>query len=227
MGLMIKNLRVVPPGQKAFQLTIPLIEVSPGQISGVMGKSGSGKSTLLTALGGFLPYTTGQVRIEGEDRSAFPPEKRRLAYVFQKNTLFPHLSAERNISFPLEVAGKSAAVWRPEVKNWAERFGIAAIKDRRPHEISGGEAQRVALARALVSGFKVLLFDEPFSALDPRLRRDLRAEVAKVVNELKLSVLWVTHDLADLEIFSSVVVLENGNVSWQGAPSAMPQEKYF
>ena len=225
MSLKIRQLRAVQ--SSSFRLQVDELQVAPGEIVGVMGKSGSGKSTLLTALGGFLPQTSGQVEVDGEDRSLLPPERRRLAYVFQKNTLFPHLSLLRNVAFPLEVAGKKPAEWRGPVEGWLRRFGLLALKDRLPHEVSGGEAQRAALARALVSGFKVLLFDEPFSALDPKLRRELRTLVKEVVTENGLSALWVTHDLEDVSIFSRVVVLEAGQVAWTGPASDLPREKYF
>jgi len=223
VSLIIKNLEVAVG---AFTLKVPSLQVRPGEIAGLMGKSGSGKSTLLSALGGFLPGS-GELLIEGENRTHFYPERRRLAYVFQKNTLFPHLSVERNVAFPLEVAKQPREQWKPLVAQWLERFGIAALASRKPDEISGGEAQRVALARALVSGFKVVLFDEPFSALDPSLRRDLRTLVKTLVGETGLSVLWVTHDLDDVSLFSHVTVLEKGNVAWQGNATDLPKEKYF
>lgn len=225
MSLVLQNLRAQPSPD--FTLQIESLRVAPGEIVGVMGKSGSGKSTLLTALGGFLPEASGRVEIEGQDRSAFAPERRRLAYVFQKNTLFPHLTLEKNVAFPLEVAGKKVGEWRDPVQRWLDRFGLSALKDRLPHEVSGGEAQRAALARALVSGFQVLLFDEPFSALDPKLRRDLRALVKEVVAEKGLSGLWVTHDLEDVALFSRVLVLEGGRVAWTGPAAELPRDLYF
>ncbi len=222
MSLTVKNLEV---SVGSFSLRVPELTVGAGEITGVMGKSGSGKSTLLTALGGFAPHTGGEIWIEGENRAVAFPERRRLAYVFQKNSLFPHLSLERNVAFPLEVAGDPD--WRPKVHAWLDRLGLGELADRRPDEVSGGEAQRAALARALVSGFKVMLFDEPFSALDPKLRRDLRGVVQELVVAEKLSVLWVTHDLDDIAVMKNALVLEKGQVAWQGLAAALPRERYF
>ena len=224
MSLAVKNLEVKVG---TFFLRVPELTVGPGEIVGVMGKSGSGKSTLLSALGGFLPDTSGEIWIEGENRTAYFPERRRLAYVFQKNSLFPQLTLERNVAFPLEVAKVPANEWRPKVHEWLDRLGLGALAERRPDEVSGGEAQRTALARALVSGFKVMLFDEPFSALDPKLRRELRTVVKDLVTKEKLSALWVTHDVDDLAVMNRVVVLENGGVAWSGAASDLPRDRFF
>ncbi len=211
----------------SFALHIEELHVGPGEIVGLLGKSGSGKSTLLTALGGFIANTKGEYRIDGEDRSAFFPERRRLAYVFQKSSLFPHLTLERNVAFPMEIAGISRAKWRPRVRAWLDRLGLLGLAQRKPDALSGGEAQRGALARALVSGYKVVLLDEPFSALDPKLRRDLRVVVRELVHEEKLSVLWVTHDLEDAMVMDRVCILEKGKIVWSGKPAEIPREKYF
>ncbi len=224
MSLKVKNLNVP---LKSFQLEIPLLEIKKAEIVGVLGKSGSGKSTLLSALGGFVPLSSGEIEIEGEDRTSFFPEQRRLAYVFQKSALFPQLSVERNVAFPLVIQKKAKADYQPQVKHWMSRLGIGHLAERMPHEISGGEAQRVALARALVSGFGVALFDEPFSALDPALRRELRKTVKELIQETSLSVLWVTHDLADLELFSRVYVLDLGKIAWHGPANEVPKERFF
>lgn len=170
-------------------------EVPPG-VTALCGPSGSGKSSCLAAIAGLLSPARGRV-VLGEhvffDASRgvdIPPHRRGVGLVFQALALFPHLSAERNVAYGIpRVAARGGSA-----RAWLERMRVAHVADRRPTELSGGEAQRVALARALAAEPRVLLLDEPFSALDDELRRQLREEIMALVHELELPTILVTHD---------------------------------
>jgi ABC-type Fe3+/spermidine/putrescine transport system ATPase subunit len=198
----------------AFTIAVDSLAVAPGKIRAVMGKSGSGKTTLLHALAGFLPCRSGTISAGGVRVEKLPPEKRRMALVFQQGALFPHLSDFGNIEFPLRFQKVEAAERRRRVEEWLGRLGIADLAARLPHEISGGQAQRVALGRALITGFPVLLLDEPFSAVDSATRAQLRTVLRRLVTESNVAALLVTHDPEDARaVADGVVTLEAGRVS--------------
>ena len=207
-GLQIESL-VVELGK--FRLEIPSFTSNPGEVVSWRGPSGSGKSTLLNAVAGFLPLTSGSITLEGRRIDSLPPEKRRIALVFQRAALFPHLDVRENVEFGLRLQGIAAVERASRALEWLERFEIRELAARRPGEISEGQAQRVALARALAPGFSTLLLDEPFSALDPDLRVRLREIVREITHEKKLVTWMVTHHAEDAEAISdSIIFLESG-----------------
>jgi ABC-type Fe3+/spermidine/putrescine transport system ATPase subunit len=187
----------------------------------VIGPSGSGKSTLLKLLAGLLHPTAGAVLFDARDMGGVPTEKRDVGVVFQSYALFPHLTVRENIAFGLTTRRNRQP--RPEVeRRVAEAAGLLALEallDRRPAELSGGEQQRVAVARAIAPRPALLLLDEPLSALDARLRRTVRADLARLLAGLGTTVLYVTHDQEEaLLLADHLVVLDRGRVVQEGAP---------
>jgi len=187
----------------------------------LFGPSGAGKTQTLKMLAGIVKPDRGRVAIAGRvlyDAAArihLSPQSRRLAYVFQDYALFPHLSVRQNIAFALRSGwfNPSARVAHPAVDRWIEAFHLQGVAGHHPHQISGGQRQRVALARALVNEPTALLLDEPFAALDQRLRRSLRDELKDLQAGLQLPMLLITHDDDDLQALADEVVhLEAGRV---------------
>ncbi|MBM3270801.1 MAG: ATP-binding cassette domain-containing protein [Candidatus Sericytochromatia bacterium] len=200
------------------------IRVPPG-ITVLFGPSGSGKTTCLVTLAGLLRPTRGRIALGGQVffdsdlGTDVPPERRRVGLVFQSLALFPHLSAEANVAYGLP-AGLSGAARRDRARHWLERIRVPHLAQRKPASFSGGEAQRVALARALASEPRVLLLDEPFSALDLELRLELAEEVQAIVTELGLPALLVTHDREDARrLGRRLILLSAGRVVSEGVPA--------
>jgi ABC-type sulfate/molybdate transport systems ATPase subunit len=188
---------VLVPGRLEAAFTAP-----PG-ITVLFGPSGAGKSTCLSVIAGLLAPKRGRITLGSELLSALPAHRRRVALVFQSLALFPHMSALENVAYGA----------RSEPERWLERMHVSHVSARRPAQLSGGEAQRVALARALASDPRVLLLDEPFSALDSALRAQLSGELKAVVAELQIPTLLVTHDRADAAALGErTVTLEHGRV---------------
>jgi putative spermidine/putrescine transport system ATP-binding protein len=197
------------------------LDLRSGCTTVVIGPSGSGKSTLLRLLAGLLHPATGAVLFDGRDMAGVPTEKRDVGVVFQSYALFPHLTVRQNIAFGLTTARNRRP--RAEVdRRVAEAAALLALEtllDRRPTELSGGEQQRVAVARALAPRPALLLFDEPLSALDARLRRTVRADLARLLGSLGTTVLYVTHDQEEaLLLADHLVVLNGGQVVQEGPP---------
>ncbi len=187
----------------------------------VIGPSGSGKSTLLRLLAGLLHPTAGAVLFDDRDMGGVPTEKRDVGVVFQSYALFPHLTVRANIAFGLTTRRNRQP--KPEVdRRVGEAAGLLALEallDRRPAELSGGEQQRVAVARAIAPRPALLLLDEPLSALDARLRRTVRADLARLLAGLGTTVLYVTHDQEEAMLLADhLVVLDRGRVVQEGAP---------
>jgi molybdate transport system ATP-binding protein len=191
---------------RAFELAVAL--ETDGTLA-VVGPSGAGKSTLLRAVAG-LVQATGTVEVDGESWDGLPPERRSVGFVFQDYALFPHLSVRGNVAFGGEPDGV------------LERLGIAHLADARPRELSGGERQRVALARALARKPRVLLLDEPLSALDAHTRDTVRAELRATLRDLGLPALVVTHDFVDAAALADRVgVLVDGRLVQTGSPEEL------
>jgi len=170
------------------------LQVQAGETVAILGPSGSGKSTLLKIIAGLQRPDAGQVWCQGQDISAVPTHLRRFALMFQDFALFPHLSVQDNVAFSLVEQGMARGDARAQARDMLQRFGMHAHAQGRVWQLSGGEQQRVALARALISKPRVLMLDEPFSALDFELRAILRAEFAHHIAQTPMAVLWVTHD---------------------------------
>jgi len=208
------------PVLSGLSLTLP-----EGGITVVIGPSGSGKSTLLRLLAGLLAPASGAVLFDGQDVAAVPTERRDVGVVFQSYALFPHLTVAENVAFGLASArGRRSAGGPPEetarrVREAAALLAIEPLLGRRPAELSGGEQQRVALARAIAPRPALLLLDEPLSALDARLRRSVRAELAALLRRLATTVFYVTHDQEEAMLLADhLVVLDRGRVVQQGPP---------
>ena len=201
MFLKIENLTVEVSD---FSLNITGLEIEKGSYTVVLGPSGSGKSTLLETIAGFRKITSGKIYLEGKDITFLPPEERRIAVVFQDYLLFPHLNVFENIAFGLKKMTKLRI--DEEVKRIAEKLKIDHLLDKFPYALSGGEKQRVALARALVVKPKLLLLDEPFSALDPTTKERLRKLTQKVVKDYGITTLHVSHDFTDAENLADLVI---------------------
>ncbi|WP_281927240.1 ABC transporter ATP-binding protein [Roseibium album] len=188
-----------------------------GEFVSILGPSGCGKSTLLRAIAGFVPVKSGQISLNREDVTRQPPEDRDVGIVFQNYALFPTMSVFENIAFGLRVAGTGSRDIRAKVDAIAEVAGILDQLPKRPAELSGGQQQRVAIARSLIMGTKVLLFDEPLSNLDAKVRQTMRREIRRLQAELGFTALFVTHDQDEaLSMSDRIVVLNGGRVEQAG-----------
>jgi len=193
--------------------------IERGTLTTLLGPSGCGKTTLLRLIAGLESPTSGQVLIDGRDVTALGPAQRNVSMVFQSYALFPHLNVRDNVRYGLAVTGvaKDAAATRAGAA--MALVGLEGYEMRLPSELSGGQQQRVALARALVLEPSVLLFDEPLSNLDARLRRSMREEIRALQQRLGLTVAYVTHDQAEaLAVSDRIVVVEAGRIAQQGTP---------
>jgi molybdate transport system ATP-binding protein len=206
----------------SFALDVEL-EVESRSVLVVVGESGSGKTTLLRLLAGLAAPDEGRVEVDGRawfERASgrsLPPHQRPVGYVAQDYALFPHLTAAENVAFGLRAARVPARERRVRVAAVLERLGIGELADRRPRELSGGQQQRVAIARAVVLEPRLLLFDEPLSALDASSRRTIRRELHALLRELGATTLYVTHHPAEALSFGErIAVLEHGRVSQSG-----------
>ncbi len=198
------------------------LRVKMGETLALVGESGSGKTTLLRLAAGLEAPDAGEIRIAGKtvasDRVWIPPERRKIAMVFQDGALFPHLTVENNIAYG--VRGKTRTQRRSIVQFMLAMVGLNGFQLRFPHELSGGERQRLALARALAPQPAVVLLDEPFSNLDPYLRRSLRDEVRRIFEKLKATSIIVTHDTDDaLIVGDRIAVLRKGRIEQLGTKS--------
>jgi molybdate transport system ATP-binding protein len=203
-----------------FRLDVALT-VAPGEVVALMGPSGAGKSTLLAAIAGLLRMRSGHVRIDGGDMAGshpVAPHRRGVVLLGQDPRLFPHLSAADNIAFGMRAHGMSRHAARAEAQAWLDRVGLDGFGGRRPAELSGGQQQRVALARALATAPRVLLLDEPLTALDPETAGGIRALLAEQLRAAAATALVVTHDALDAaSLASRLVMLERGAVTQTGA----------
>ncbi len=183
-----------PGGSPRLLLQDLSLQVPQGQTVALLGPSGSGKSTLLKIIAGLEMPDAGRVLFDGQDITHLAPEQRKFALMFQDFALFPHLSVQENVAFGLIEQGQRRTLARAQAVEMLQRFGLAAHTGARVWQLSGGEQQRVALARALITAPRLLLLDEPFSALDADLRLSLRAEFQARIAASGMAVLWVTHD---------------------------------
>ena len=176
--------------------------VVPGQTVAVLGPSGSGKSTLLKMIAGLEAQDAGSIRFDGVDLAGVPPERRGFALMFQDFALFPHLNVLDNVAFGLVEQGELRAMARARAFEMLSVFGLAAHARHKVWKLSGGEQQRAALARALITAPRLLLLDEPFSALDAELRASLREEFAQRISAAGIAAVLVTHDAAEARVMA-------------------------
>ena len=190
---------------------------APGEITAILGPSGSGKSTTLAMIAGLINPDNGTVLLDGKDITRLPAERRDFGLVFQNYSLFPHLNVIENVEFGLRVRGIDRVERRRKALSALELVHIPHLVERRIHQISGGEQQRVALARALVFSPRILLLDEPLSALDAKLRERLRAELGQLLNELSLTAIYVTHDQVEaMSLGHELIIMRDGRIEQAG-----------
>jgi len=198
------------------------LRIAPGEVVALLGPSGCGKTTLLRAIAGLEPLDSGTIAIEDEYINEKPPERRGVGMVFQSPALFPHLRVARNVAYGLAVARVPRAEREARAAELLAQVGLAGYGDRRVDTLSGGEAQRVALARALAPNPRVLLLDEPLSALDRALRESLRDELARLLRELGVTALYVTHDQGEaFAVGDRVALMRGGRLVQVAAPEAL------
>jgi iron(III) transport system ATP-binding protein len=211
--------------------------VAPGQFISLLGPSGCGKTTTLRCIAGFERADRGTISINGEavtDAAAgvfVPPNKRNFGMVFQSYAIWPHMTVLDNVGYPLRVQNKySRAAIRERVLDKLATVGLSGLADRYPMQLSGGQQQRVAVARALIMEPKVLLFDEPLSNLDAKLRERMRFELVEIQGKLGIPAVYVTHDQAEAMVMSSrVIVMEDGRIAQEGPPEhiyANPRSRF-
>ena len=185
----------------------------------ILGPSGSGKTTILKIIAGFETVDSGEVILNGVNISDLPPNKREINTVFQNYNLFPHMSVYDNIAFGLKMKNKDKSYIKSAVDTVLEMIKMEKFADRMPNQLSGGQQQRVAVARAIVNKPIVLLLDEPFSALDENLRKQMRAELKQLQQELEITFILVTHDQEEaLSISDTVIIINNGKIEQIGSP---------
>ena len=195
------------------------LDVAEGEFLTILGPSGSGKTTLLKTIAGFEIPDEGTVLVGGEDVTLTPPRRRDVGMVFQNYALFPHLTVAQNIAFPLEMRRRPREEITRRVEEALRLVELQAFGQRLPRQLSGGQQQRVALARAVVFGPRLLLLDEPFGALDRKLRESLQLEVRRLQRNLRLTTIFITHDQEEALIMSDrIAVMDKGRIEQIGLP---------
>ena len=206
------------------------LEIEPGEFVTMLGPSGSGKTTVLMMLAGFEPVTHGEIRLDGNPINALPPEKRGIGMVFQNYALFPHMTVEENLAFPLKVRRMSRGDIAKRVKRALKMVEMPEFGSRRPGQLSGGQQQRVAVARALVFEPNLVLMDEPLGALDKQLREQMQYEIKHIHDNLGVTVVYVTHDQTEaLTMSDRVAVFKDGIIQQLSTPSDLyehPQNSF-
>ena len=198
------------------------LQVPRGSLTTLLGPSGCGKTTTLRMIAGLESPTQGRILIDGTDVTALGPAQRNVSLVFQNYALFPHMDVAGNVMYGLRMSGVPQAEARERAAQALKGVGLVGYEARLPSELSGGQQQRVALARALVLEPAVLLFDEPLSNLDARLRREMREEIRALQQRLKLTVAYVTHDQGEaLAVSDHIIVMDRGRIAQQGTPQAL------
>jgi glycine betaine/proline transport system ATP-binding protein len=204
------------------------LEVAKGRCQVVMGLSGSGKSTLVRLVNRLISPTSGDVTVDGEPLGALTQRalrdfrRHKVSMVFQDFALFPHRSVLDNIAYGLAVRGLDRETRHASARRWIETVGLSGYDAALPDELSGGMKQRVGLARALATDPEILLMDEPFSALDPLIRRDMQDELLALQKTLKKTILFITHDLNEaLRLGDRIAIMKDGAIIQEGAPSAI------
>ncbi len=198
------------------------LTIKKGSLTTILGPSGCGKTTLLRMIAGLEVPSSGQILIDGEDVSEFGPAERNVSMVFQSYALFPHMTVLENVAYGLKVAAVPSEQRSKRVHNALESVGLLGFEQRAPGELSGGQQQRVAVARALVLEPSVMLFDEPLSNLDARLRRSMRDEIRQLQQRLGLTVAYVTHDQSEaLAVSDQIVVMDRGRIAQAGTPAEL------
>ena len=198
------------------------VDVRAGEFLTLLGPSGSGKTTLLMALAGFVIPESGSIRFGEQEMITVPPHKRGLGMVFQSYALFPFMSVEENIAYPLKIRRVSAADQRVRVEAALDMVQLGGYGERRIHQLSGGQMQRVALARAIVFEPRIILMDEPLSALDKKLREQMQIELKALHRKLDATIVYVTHDQREaLTMSDRIAVIDQGRIAQLDEPEAL------
>jgi spermidine/putrescine transport system ATP-binding protein len=208
---------------KRYGSTIALdrvsMQIAAGEFFCLLGPSGCGKTTTLNLIGGFIPLSSGELRIESQRVNDLPPHKRNVNTVFQDYALFPHMTVAENIAFGLRMEGLGSSERASRVEEYLELVGLSGFGVRYPTQLSGGQQQRVALARALVKRPAVLLLDEPLGALDLKLRRQMQGELSRIHRQVGTTFVFVTHDQEEaLSMATRIAVMSRGRVVQLGTP---------
>lgn len=195
------------------------LTVNKGELVTLLGPSGCGKTTILRTIGGFLQCSSGSILIDGKEISHMPPEKRPTAMVFQSYNLWPHMTVLENMSFGLKLRGVSKEERKRRVSEMLEIVKMPGMEKKYPGQMSGGQQQRIAIGRSLLLQPDVLLLDEPFSALDAKIRSQMREELRKIQIDLNITVVFVTHDQEEAMALSDrIVVMNKGSFEQIGTP---------
>src|SRR6186997_2739346 len=200
------------------------LRIEAGEFFCLLGPSGCGKTTTLNLIGGFIPLTSGELRIEGRRVNDLPPHQRNVNTVFQNYALFPHLSVADNIAFGLKMERLPSQEVASRTTEYLDLVGLTGMQDRYPGQLSGGQAQRVALARALAKRPAVLLLDEPLGALDLKLRKQMQVELSRIHRQVGTTFVFVTHDQEEaLSMATRIAVMSGGKVRQVGPPREIYQ----
>jgi sulfate transport system ATP-binding protein len=220
MSITLKNVKKLY-GTQAVVRDISL-EIDPGEMFVLLGPSGSGKSTLLRIIAGLTTQDSGTIYLNGIDVTALPPQKRRTGFVFQNYSLFKHMTVAQNIAFGLEIERVPRAQREARVRELLELIELSDLGDRLPAQLSGGQQQRVAVARALAQKPHVLLLDEPFGALDVKIRGQLRQNLRAIQKQLNVTAILVTHDQDEaFELADRIGVIDDGHLLEVGTPDKL------
>lgn len=215
-----KHICYTKKNQNPFRLKVDKLTINKGELFGFIGPSGCGKTTLLKIIAGLYRIDKGKIYIENKDITNIIPEKRNIGMVFQQPLLFPHMTVEENICFGLKMKKISKSDRKYEVKKILNIVGLKGFKDRYPSQLSGGQKQRVSLARSLVLKPEILLMDEPFSALDPELRKDMRKLILDIHKKYETTIIFVTHDrLEAFTLFDRMAIIKEGEILQIGHPN--------
>lgn len=212
-------------GDARFSLKPVHLTVRAGEFFSLLGPSGCGKTTLLKLVAGLLQPDSGEVSLGEKTMTFLPPERRGFGMVFQQALLFPHMTVEENVAFGLKMQGIGKKERLRQARNMLEKVGLAGYGSRYPSALSGGQQQRVSLARALVLKPRLLLMDEPFSALDPELREEMRELVHHIHQEFRLTILFVTHDRDEaFQLSDRIGVMKEGVLLQTGTPRQLYEQ---
>ncbi len=222
IGVKLENLTKVFSSSKSIAVDHVSLNIEAGKLVTLLGPSGCGKTTILRMLSGFTAPTEGDIYLGGVKMTHVPPNKRDIGMMFQSYALFPHLTVYENVAYGLRVKRLSPQVIEQKVGAVLNMMRISEYQDRIPEQLSGGQQQRVALARAIVTEPKILLFDEPLSNLDAKMREYMREELRKIQQKLKITSIYVTHDQVEaMAISDQVVIMNHGKIEQTGTPTSI------